>query len=47
METRPDLAYIVFILNRYYSNSEPLQFKALNRVFHYIKLTLDLDIYYN
>lgn len=47
MEIRPDLAYIVFILNRYCLNPESLQLKTLDRVFRYIKSTLDLNIHYD
>ena len=47
MKTRPDLAYVVFILSRYCSNPESLQFKTLNKIFRYIKSTLNLNIHYN
>ena len=44
--TRPDLAYALSLLSRYLSNPDSTHVAALQRVFRYVKGTLDLGLCY-
>ncbi|GJZ55719.1 retrovirus-related pol polyprotein from transposon TNT 1-94 [Tanacetum coccineum] len=45
--TRPDIAYVVFNLSRYTSNPSQNHWKAIGRVFGYLKRTRQLALYYD
>lgn len=44
LETRPDLAYAVFVLSRYASRPNNSYWQAIKRIFRYIKGTLDMEL---
>ncbi len=46
MQTRPDISYAISMLSRYCSNPGVEHLKALDRLFRYIKGSLDLGIYF-
>ena len=46
-KTRPDIAYVVGRLSRYTQNPNKDHWTALERVFKYLRGTLDCSLYYN
>nr|KAJ0188744.1 hypothetical protein LSAT_V11C900473560 [Lactuca sativa] len=47
ISTRPDISYVVGKLSRYTSNPSSHHWQALNRVFKYLKGTMDYGLTYN
>ena len=45
--TRPDIAYSCAAFSRYLSNPSPQHLKGVNRIFHYLKGTINLGIMYD
>ena len=42
MGTRPDIAYAVSVVSRYGSNSNDEHWKAVKRIFRYLRSTINL-----
>ncbi|XP_071686991.1 secreted RxLR effector protein 161-like [Rutidosis leptorrhynchoides] len=47
ISTRPDIAFAVGKLSRYTSNPSSVHWQALNRVFKYLKGTMDYGLFYS
>ncbi|XP_070023085.1 secreted RxLR effector protein 161-like [Nicotiana sylvestris] len=45
--TRPDICYTVGLVSRYQSNLGRYHWKAVKRIFRYLKGTVDYSIYYS
>ena len=45
--TRPDITFIIYKLSRYTSKSNTYHWKAIARVFNYLKGTINLSLFYS
>ncbi|KAK2966773.1 hypothetical protein RJ640_020616 [Escallonia rubra] len=45
--TRPNILYVVSLVSRYMENPTTYHFKMAKRILQYIKVTIDLDIFYH
>ena len=47
LKTRSDLAYVIFVINKYVFNFINPHWKVVKQIFHYIRKTLDLRLIFN
>ena len=43
--TRPGILYVVRLVSRYMENLKTTHFKVTKKIFHYFKVTIDLDLF--